>query len=68
MTIMSVVQATEYAVATVTSVAALGFALFGSAGALERWLDRPMPSDEFEKRSFVKVRSDNKKEDACLVR
>jgi hypothetical protein len=35
----SVLQAALYAMTTITSVAALGLALFGSGAFLERWLD-----------------------------
>lgn len=46
MTISNVMQAVLYAFTTVTSVSALAVALFGSAAAIERWLDgaRPNPT------------------------
>jgi hypothetical protein len=44
MTITSVIQAALFAGTTVTAVAAFAVALFGSAAALERWLDGPRPS------------------------
>jgi hypothetical protein len=40
-TIGNVMQAALYVLTTVTSVSALAIALFGSAAALERWLDGP---------------------------
>jgi hypothetical protein len=40
-TINNVMQAALYALTTITSVSALAVALFGSAAALERWLDSP---------------------------
>ena len=41
MTISNVMQAALYALTAVTSVSALAIALFGSAAAIERWLDSP---------------------------
>jgi hypothetical protein len=44
MTITNVIQAALFALTIVTAVAAFAVALFGSAAALERWLDGPRPS------------------------
>ena len=41
MTVHSLLQAPALTLTTITSVAALAVALFGSAAALERWLDHP---------------------------
>jgi hypothetical protein len=40
-TVNNVTQAALYALTTITAVSALAIALFGSAAALERWLDGP---------------------------
>jgi hypothetical protein len=40
-TISNMMQAALYALTAVTSVSALAIALFGSAAAIERWLDGP---------------------------
>jgi hypothetical protein len=42
-TFSSVMQAALYTFTTITSVTALAVGLFGSAAALERWLDSPSP-------------------------
>jgi hypothetical protein len=39
-----VIHAAIIALSTITSVAALAVVLFGSAAALERWLDSSVPS------------------------
>jgi len=44
MTINNIIQAAIIALTIMTSVAALALALFGSAAALERWLDSSAPS------------------------
>ena len=44
MTFNNVIQAALYILTTITGVTALAVALFGSAAALERWLDAPILS------------------------
>ena len=56
MTTNGVLQAALYALTTITSVAALGLALFGSGAVLERWLDGTDLGEPIRARSSVRPR------------
>jgi hypothetical protein len=55
MTITNVMGAVLLAFTTITSVAAFAIVLFGSAAALERWLDAPLPHAKPRKPQLSKV-------------
>ena len=54
MTINNLMQAALYTGATISSVSVLAVALFASAAALERWLDKPRLSPTLEQATVVR--------------